>query len=70
MQEALAPIGRRVHHVLDGGFSMVDGAGGTLARAGAGDSVTFRSGIPTSWTQRGISAQDLPELQPPDTDPR
>ena len=54
MQEAFGPYpGDEYITVLDGQFTMVDAAGKTQAQAGAGDSVTFRNGAPTSWKQDG-----------------
>ena len=38
--------------VIEGAFAMVHGKGGTVT-AGAGESVCFRQGIPTSWKQDG-----------------
>ena len=53
MQEAFGPYpGDEFIFVLEGSFEMVDGKGGAIA-AQAGDSVTFRNGIPTSWKQFG-----------------
>ncbi|MCX7289311.1 MAG: cupin domain-containing protein [Rhodobacterales bacterium] len=53
MQEAFGPYpGDEFILVLEGAFAMVDGKGGAVT-ARAGDSVTFRNGIPTSWKQDG-----------------
>lgn len=54
MQEAFGPYPTDEYiTVLDGHFAMVDSAQGMLAAARAGDSVTFRYGIPVSWKQDG-----------------
>jgi uncharacterized cupin superfamily protein len=53
MQEAFGPYpGDEFIVVIEGAFAMVDGKGGAVT-AGAGDSVCFRNGIPTSWKQDG-----------------
>lgn len=53
MQEAFGPYPTdEFILVLEGAFAMVDGKGGAVT-ARAGDSVTFRNGIPTSWKQDG-----------------
>lgn len=66
MQEAFGPYpGDEFITVLDGGFAMVDGAGETMAAAQAGQSVTFRNAIPTSWKQDGYLRKIYLTLQPP-----
>ena len=66
MQEAFGPYpGDEYITVLDGGFAMVDAAGGTLAAAQAGDSVTFRNGAPSSWKQKGYLRKVYLTLQDP-----
>ncbi len=53
MQEAFGPYpGDEFILVLDGAFSMVDGAGGAL-NAKAGQMAAFRNGAPMSWKQEG-----------------
>ncbi|MFN3262999.1 MAG: cupin domain-containing protein [Pikeienuella sp.] len=53
MQEAFGPYpGDEFVLVLDGAFSMVDGAGGAL-QAKAGEMAAFRNGAPMSWKQDG-----------------
>lgn len=53
MQEAFGPYpGDEFIVVLEGGFEMVDGKGGSVP-ARKGQSVAFRNGIPTSWKQDG-----------------
>lgn len=70
MQEAFGPYpGDEFITVLDGRFAMVDGAGGTLAQAGAGDRVTFRNAIPASWKQEGYLRKIYLTLAPPGTEP-
>ncbi|MBM3615631.1 MAG: DUF861 domain-containing protein [Alphaproteobacteria bacterium] len=54
MQEAFGPYpGDEYITVLDGHFAMVDAEHAPIARAKAGDSVTFRNGVPSSWKQDG-----------------
>jgi uncharacterized cupin superfamily protein len=54
MQEAFGPYPTDEYvTVLDGHFAMVDAAGEPIATAQAGDSVTFRCGVPSSWKQQG-----------------
>lgn len=53
MQEAFGPYpGDEFIVVLDGGFTMLDGAGGGVP-ATTGQSVIFRNGVPVSWKQKG-----------------
>ena len=53
MQEAFGPYpGDEFITVLDGSFAIVDGAGAAVA-GHAGQSATFRNGIPVSWKQDG-----------------
>jgi uncharacterized cupin superfamily protein len=66
MQEAFGPYpGDEFITVLDGRFAMVDAAGGHLAAAKAGDSVTFRNGVPSSWRQDGYLRKIYLTLQDP-----
>jgi uncharacterized cupin superfamily protein len=67
MQEAFGPYpGDEYITVLDGGFAMVDAAGQELAAAQAGDSVTFRNGVPSSWKQDGYLRKIYVTLHNPD----
>lgn len=53
MQEAFGPYPTdEFILVIEGSFAMTGGNGGAVT-AGAGDSVCFRKGIPTSWKQEG-----------------
>jgi uncharacterized cupin superfamily protein len=66
MQEAFGPYpGDEYVTVLDGSFAMVDVAGGTIAAAHAGESVTFRNGVPSSWKQVGYLRKVYLTLQDP-----
>lgn len=66
MQEAFGPYpGDEYITVLDGSFAMVDAAGRALAKAGQGDSVTFRNGVPSSWKQEGYLRKIYLTLQDP-----
>lgn len=66
MQEAFGPYpGDEFITVLDGSFAMVDAAGDRLAEGRAGDSVTFRNAIPTSWKQEGYLRKIYLTLVPP-----
>lgn len=66
MQEAFGPYpGDEYITVLDGRFSMVDGQDAPLAVARAGDSVTFRNGVPSSWKQDGYLRKIYLTLQDP-----
>ena len=66
MQEAFGPYpGDEFITVLDGAFAMVNATGGTLAAAGAGDSVTFHNGAPCSWKQDGYLRKVYLTLQNP-----
>lgn len=66
MQEAFGPYpGDECITVLDGHFTMVDEADDPLASAQAGDSVTFRNGVPSSWKQDGYLRKVYLTLQDP-----
>ena len=53
MQEAFGPYpGDEFITVLEGRFAILDGEGGRVA-CDAGQSATFRNGIPVSWKQEG-----------------
>lgn len=68
MQEAFGPYpGDEFITVLDGRFAMVDAMGGPLVAAHAGDSVTFRSGVPSSWKQTGYLRKVYLTLHAPDS---
>lgn len=66
MQEAFGPYpGDEYITVLEGSFAMVDSAGEVLAAARAGESVTFRNGVPSSWKQVGYLRKLYLTLQDP-----
>jgi uncharacterized cupin superfamily protein len=66
MQEAFGPYpGDEYITVLEGSFAMVDAAGETLVASNAGDSVTFRNGVPSSWKQVGYLRKVYLTLQDP-----
>lgn len=69
-QEAFGPYpGDEFITVLDGTFAIVDGLGGAVTGT-AGQSATFRNGIPVSWKQDGYLRKIYLTLQPLDDQPR
>jgi uncharacterized cupin superfamily protein len=66
MQEAFGPDpGDEFITVLDGRFAIVDAQGAAVTGA-AGQSATFRNGIPVSWRQDGYLRKIYLTLQGPD----
>lgn len=69
MQEAFGPYPTDEYiTVLDGHFAMVDAADEPIVTAQAGDSVTFRYGVPTSWKQQGYLRKIYLTLQGPEAE--
>ncbi|MCZ8333934.1 MAG: cupin domain-containing protein [Rhodobacteraceae bacterium] len=73
MQEAFGPYpGDEFITVLDGSFAILDAEGKAVAGR-AGQSATFRNGIPVSWKQEGylrkiyLTLMD-PQAEPPEID--
>ncbi len=67
MQKSFGPYrGDEYITALDSNFAMIDAAGKPVVAAKAGDSMTFRNAVPTSWKQDGDLRKVCLTPQPPD----